>query len=903
MDSKNVNIIIDGQSISTRSGMRLLDAAREHGIDIPSLCYKKHMLPLDSCRMCVVRVKGLAGLKSSCSLVVEEGMDICSMDDEIEAVRRTTLELILADHDYDCSICHQAGECTLQDLAYRYQIDAQGCRDFRAVEDRPVVEPDVTSPVLEFDPGKCIRCGICIQACSELQGKHVLDFMDRGMQVFPSPEYWTWKESSCDGCGECVQNCPTAALTEKPVNGRFRISDIDKRVRTSCGYCGVGCQMDLWVRNNQVVKVRGAGADVLPNRGRLCVKGRFGYQFLGSRERLRVPLIRKKGTFCEVSWEEALDYTAQKLAEIRDESGPDSLAGLASARCTNEENYIFQKFFRAAVGTNSVDHCARLCHAPTVAGLVRAFGSGAMTNPIEDLAGADCILVTGANVSETHPVTATYIRNARDRGAQIIVIDPRKIDLIQGSTLWLRPKSGTDVAWINGLIHIILEEGLADREFIRTRTDNFVALEEAVKPFTPRVVEDISGISEKQLRQAARLYGAASKSSIVFAMGITQHITGTDNVLSLANLAMVCGQVGRASTGVNPLRGQNNVQGACDMGGLPNVFPGYQHVSDPEIRLKFETAWGRAPLAAKTGLTVMEMMNSASEGRVRGMMIMGENPMLSDPNLNHVEASLKALDFLVVQDIFMTETSALADVILPAAAFAEKEGSFTNTGRRVLRVRKAVEPPGESRADWQILTEISTRMGYPMAYKNSSQIMKEIASLTPIYGGISYERLEDENLQWPCPSQEHPGTPFLHKEQFSRGKGLFHPVDYIPPAERPDKEYPFVLSTGRLLYHYHTATMTRRSEALNDFAPSAYGEINGEDLDRLGAGEGDLLKVTSRRGEIVVPARKSDRVAPGVLFIPFHFHESPVNRLTNDALDPASKIPELKVSACRVELV
>jgi formate dehydrogenase alpha subunit len=661
--------------------------------------------------------------------------------------------------------------------------------------------------------------------------------------------------------------------------------------------------MDLWIRNNSIVRVRGAGPEVLPNKGRLCVKGRFGYEFLNSPDRLKTPLIKEDGVFRDASWDEALDLCARRLGDIRDQSGSRALAGLASARCTNEDNYIFQKFMRTALRTNSVDHCARLCHAPTVAGLVKAFGSGAMTNPIGDLAGADCILITGSNVSETHPVTATYIRNARDRGAKIIVIDPRKIDLIHGSYLWLRQKSGTDVAWINGLIHIILEEGLADRDFIESRTENFSALEEAVKSFTPQRVEEITGIPADKLRLAARAYGGAEKSAIVFAMGITQHITGTDNVLSLANLAMVCGQVGRPSTGVNPLRGQNNVQGACDLGGLPDVFPGYLSVTDPAVIQKFSRAWGVDHLSDESGLTVMEMMNAASEGRVKGMIIMGENPMLSDPDLTHVESSLRNLDFLVVQDIFMTETTALADVVLPAAASAEKDGTFTNTGRRVLRVRKAVDPPGEVKQDWQILCALSSRMGVPMNYSDASRIMDEIASVTPIYGGITYGRLEKEDLQWPCSSTDHPGTPYLHKETFSRGKGVFHPVDFIPPAEQPDREYPFILSTGRMLYHYHTATMTRRSEALNAFAPSAYGEINGEDLAALGGGNGDLLRVTTRRGEIKIPALVSDRVPPGVIFIPFHFYESPANRLTNDALDPVSKIPELKVAACRIALV
>ena len=898
-----IQIEIDGKKISCEKGRNLLEVARDNSVDIPSLCYLKQLQASGSCRMCVVEIEGMKGYKSSCTTEVQDGMVVTAFSDEIEKVRRTTLELLLSDHDFDCSVCHQNGECGLQDLAYRYQIGTELNRHLDDIENPPVIKPDGSSPVLIFRPGKCIRCGHCIASCRDIQGKGVLDFMDRGINAYPSPEYTRWKLSSCDGCGECVQNCPTGALREKPLNGQYRLMDLDRVVRTTCGYCGVGCQMDLWIKNNQVVRVRGAGhSAMLPNRGRLCVKGRFGYEFLNSPERLTTPLIREGDGFREASWEEALSLVAQKIGDIRERKGAEALAGLSSARCTNEENYIFQKFIRAGLGTNSVDHCARLCHAPTVEGLVKAFGSGAMTNPIDDLAGADCILITGSNVSETHPVTATYIRNARDRGAKIIVIDPRKIDLVQRAHLWIRQKPGTDVAWINGMIRIILKEGWADRDFIAGRCENFEALEKAVESFTPRRVEEISGIPAEKLREAARVYATSEKSAIVFAMGITQHITGTDNVLSLANLAMVCGQVGRPSTGVNPLRGQNNVQGACDLGALPNVYPGYQSVEDPAVRDKFHRAWSVDSLSGRTGLTVVEIMQAAFEGRVRGLYIMGENPMLSDPNLSHVEESLKKLEFLVVQDIFLTETALLADVVLPAAAFAEKEGTYTNSGRRIQRVRKGVEPPGEARQDWDILCDISSRLGYHMSYTSPREIMDEIASVTPQYGGIRYDRLDGEGLQWPCPDLKHPGTSYLHKNCFARGKGMFHPVDFIPPAEQPDREFPFILSTGRMLYHYHTATMTRRSVPLNKFAPGSYAEIHPLDLKALGGGDGDILTVTSRRGQISVPALMSERVAPGVLFIPFHFAESPANRLTNDILDPQSKIPELKVAACRVEL-
>ncbi len=897
----NVKFTIDGKSISAVAGTNVLDAARENGIQIPSLCYMKELLPSGSCRMCVVQVEGLPAFKSACTLEVREGMVIHTSSPEIEKVRRTTLELLLADHDYDCSVCHQNGECGLQDLGYRYQIGMVLNRRLENVENTHHGKPDGSSPVLIFRPDKCIRCGRCIASCRELQGKGVLDFMNRGIEAYPSPEFVRWKDSSCDGCGECVQNCPTGALREKPLNGQYRKMDLDRIVRTTCGYCGVGCQMDLWIRDNRVVRVRGAEKETLPNRGRLCVKGRFGYEFLNSPERLTVPLIRDGEGFREASWEEALSLVADKLSSIKSESGSSALAGLSSARCTNEENYIFQKFVRACLGTNSVDHCARLCHAPTVAGLGRAFGSGAMTNPIGDLAGADCILITGANVSETHPVTATYIRNARDRGANILIVDPRRIDLTKGASLHLRQKPGTDVAWINGLIHIILKEGWANQDFIRDRTENFEELRKAVEPFTPGKVEEISGIPAADLRKAAEIYALSEKSAIVFAMGITQHTTGTDNVLSLANLAMVCGHVGRESTGVNPLRGQNNVQGACDLGALPNVYPGYQKVDDPEIREKFHRAWAADSLSETPGLTVVEILRAAEKGDIRGMYIMGENPMLSDPNLSHVEGALKNLDFLVVQDIFLTETARLAHVVLPAAAFAEKEGTFTNSERRILRVRKGVDPPGEALPDWEILCDLSTRMDYPMSYDSVKSIMEEIAGLTPQYGGVSYARLESGTLQWPCPDPDHPGTPFLHHNTFARGKGKFHPVDFIPPAELPDREYPLILTTGRMLFHYHTATMTRKSKPLNSFAPGAYAEIHPSDLAERGITDGSAVRIITRRGTIGIPARGSTRVAPGVVFVPFHFAESPANRLTSDALDPYSKIPELKVAACRIE--
>jgi formate dehydrogenase alpha subunit len=897
---EKIRFTIDGRDIEAEKGENLLKIAKQNGFDIPNLCWMEHMLPTGSCRMCLIKINGQRGLKTACTVEIEEGMEVTAFDDEIEGVRRTNLEFILSDHNYDCSICQQSGECDLQDIAYRYQLGSEAISKLNYLTEKPDLEADYSSPVLNYEPDKCIKCSRCITACNVVQGKDVLSFVERGFYMYPSPDFTTWADSNCDGCGECVQSCPTGALVEKPLVSMIRAMDIDTKVQTTCTYCGVGCQVEMWVKNDKVVRIRGINAK--PNNGRLCVKGRFGYEFINNKDRLTTPLIRKNGVLVEAGWDEALDLIASKMMGIRDTYGSDALAGLASARCTNEDNYIFQKFFRASMGTNNVDHCARLCHAPTVAGLGKAFGSGAMTNPVEEFVDSDCILITGTNATETHPVTGTYIRNAAAKGAKILVFDPRKIDIVKDSYLWMRQKSGTDVAWINGMINVIITEGYANDEFIKERTEGYEELKKSVSHYTPERVEEISGIKAEDLREAARVYACSEKSSIVYAMGITQHVTGTDNVLSLANLAMVTGQIGRASTGVNPLRGQNNVQGACDFGGLPNVYTGYQKVADQAVKAKFQKAWNVENLSDQNGLTIVEIMNEAAKGKLKGLYIMGENPMLSDPNLNHVKKALERLDFLVVQDIFLNETTEFADVVLPASSAAEKEGTFTNSDRAILRVRPALSSPGISKGDWEIICDLSKRTGYAMDYADSNAVMEEIAEVTPIYGGISYARLEKEHLSWPCPTSDHMGTTFLHAEKFSRGLGLFTPVDFIPPAEQPNKEFPFILTTGRMLYHYHTATMTRRSTPLMEFAPEGYLEISEQDLRDLGANDGDKLEISSRRGTITAKAKMSDRVAKGVIFIPFHFSESPVNVLTNDALDPQSKIPELKVAACKVSL-
>ena len=890
----DLNITINGRKHITPSGSTILEACLAAGIDVPGLCHHRKLDTAGNCRVCVVEVQGWNSLAPSCVTPVVGGMVISTESKPVVEARKVLVDLLLAANNCDCLVCDQAGDCQLQDLAYELDMDMRSRVFKNTVESLESI--DCSSPVLKYDPSKCIMCTRCIRACSDIQGKGIIAALHRGGLMKVGTGVSEWHNSACDGCGECIQICPTGALSEKDSPGVRHWKA--KVTMTTFAYCGVGCQLDLWVHHNKLVKVE--GADIVPNFGSTCVKGRFGHTFVNRDDRLKTPLIRKNGVLLPATWEEAITLVAKKISAVRDEFGGDAVAGLASARVTNEENYLFQKMMRAAIGTNNVDHCARLCHASTVEALAAAFGSGAMTNSIAELEYAKCILVTGSNTTETHPVIASVIRRAVHRhGAKLIVVDPRKIDLVKDATLWLRPKNGTDVAWLNGMMNVIINENLHDREYIEKRTMDFEAVNQVVKHFTPDRVEAITTIPAEKIKEAARIFAEAEVSSIVYAMGITQHITGTDNVLSIANLSMLTGNTGRRSGGVNPLRGQSNVQGACDVGALPDVYPGYQKVADPANREKFEKIWGRK-LSRDPGLTAMEIIDSVGNGAIKALIIMGENPMVSDPNLNHTGKALDAAEFLVVFDIFLTETAEKADVVLPAASFAEKDGTFTNTERRVILVRKALDAPGEAKADWKIICELSTALGYPMDYSNPSEIMDEIAGVTPIYGGIHHNRIEETGLQWQCPNETHLGTVYLHKGEFKRGRGKFHPVDFIPPAESPDSEYPFILSTGRILFHYHTGSMTRRVDALNEFVSGAYAELHPEDVKRLGLVHGGPVRLKTRRGEIETVVRSTEMVAAGSVFVPFHFAEAAANVLTNDALDPKAMIPELKVAACQV---
>ena len=908
-------IFINGNELLFTIGETILDVAKRNHIDIPTLCHLKGATPTGACRICVVEVAGSQTLLTACTTPATNGMAVKTESPAVVAARRQIIELMLSSGNHNCAIrtgndaewselqvkvahedmsgelCPVWGDCRLQDLAYRYQVSTE------YVDSQPTrYLMETVNPFIVRDFSRCIQCGRCVQACNDIQVNNAIHFGYRGKDAkIVTFGDRALKDSDCVFCGECVQACPVGALVEKDVRYTVRPWETQK-VRTTCSYCGVGCQLYLHVKENRVVKV--SGVDAAPNHGSLCVKGRFGYHFIGSPNRLTQPLIKENGSFREASWDEALGYVAQRLSAIRDSSGPDSIGVLTSARMSNEDNYVAQKFARSVLKTNNVDHCARLCHASTVAGLAASFGSGAMTNPIGDLSKADVILVTGSNTTETHPVTSTYIKRAVRFGkAQLIVVDPRDIPLSRHAVLKLTQKPGTDVAWINGLMHVILKENLHDEQFIKTRTDGFDAFKKALEPYTPDAVSQITGIPADQIVDAARLYGQAGVGNIVYCMGITQHSTGTDNVKALANLAMLCGNLGIDGGGVNPLRGQNNVQGACDMGCLPNVYSGYQPVTDTAAAQKMAAAWNTTQLSEKMGLKATEMIPMAQSGDIKALYIIGENPMVSDPDLNHVQKSLQNLDFFVVQDIFLTETAQLADVVLPATCFAEKAGTFTNTERKVQRIRPAVPPPGEARDDWAITSALATRMGVPMQYADAEAVFGEISQVTPSYGGISYPRIDDDGLVWPCPTSDHPGTPVLHIGKFTSGLGKFHAVEFIPPAETPDEHFPFTLTTGRLLYHYHTGTMTMKSDDLNERAPECRIEIADSDASRLGIANGEMLSIRSRRGTIQARATLTPAIMPGTVFIPFHFASAAANRLTHAALDPVCAIPELKVCA------
>lgn len=892
-----VTMSIDDQQITVLEGTTLLEAASMLGIEIPTLCHLKELAPDGSCRMCVVEVEGgrKGGLITACTAHCKEGMVIQTSSQKVNDSRRFILDLLLSNHKLECFSCGKNGDCRLQDYCLEYGLDETSFKEGKRM---PCHQEDTTNPFFNYDPEKCILCRRCSRVCQLRQGRDVISISKRGFDTKMTPSYGaSFDESLCESCGNCVSVCPTGALVSKE-HQSYRAWET-KKVQTTCPHCGTGCQMNLIVKGNQLVGVEPANGPA--NKNLLCVKGKFAsYKFVGANDRLTDPLIKRNGIFEPATWEEALTLVADKFNQLKADYGGDSLAGFSCSRSINEDNYVFQKMIRAAFGTNNVDNCARVCHSASVHGLAHTLGSGAMTNPIADITtDVDVILLVGSNPTEAHPVVGAQIRQAIQNGAKVIVVDPRKIDLVKDSALHLQVKAGTNVAFANGMMHVILKEGLADSAFIEQRTEGFAELERLVAEYTPEKVAEICHINAADLITAARMYGKAEKAPIIYCLGVTEHSTGTEGVMSMSNIAMLVGKIGKPGCGVNPLRGQNNVQGACDMGCMPYDFPGYQKVANPDVIKKFEEAWG-VPLSMKTGLTSTQVLPAATEGKIKGLYIFGEDPIVTDPDTNHVRKALEKLDFFVVQDLFMTETAAYADVVLPGISYAEKEGTFTNTERRVQRVRKAVEPKGNAREDYAIFCEVMTRLGYPCHYDSAEQIMQEIAELVPSFGGINYSRLEAEGLQWPCRTAEDSGTSIMHVEEFTRGKGLFMAIPYKKSRELPDESYPYLMSTGRMLYHYNTRAMTGRTEGINKIANRSYIEINTVDADRLGIEEGDKVKVSSRRGTIETYAAVGDRVFPQEVFMTFHFPDGNVNELTIAEFDDIAIIPEYKVCAVNI---
>ena len=885
-----LNIIIDDQKLVVDKGMTILEASLSNDIYIPNLCYDPDLKPVSVCRLCMVDVEG-KGLTISCQAPVEQDMIVRTHSPEVDKVRKKIAELLIVNHLPDSSRSNKDEKNKLVKIAAYLGIKKKDLMPFRKPDKK--INIDTSNPFFDRDLNKCVLCGICVRTCEEIERLGAIDFIYRGYDTtIGTFANMPLKESTCESCGECLVRCPTNALRPK------KFETPEREVKTTCVYCGVGCGIYLGVCNNKIIGIRG-DRDNPVNKGVLCVKGRFGYDFIHHPERLTSPLIKKNNKFVKVSWEKALDLIAEKFSHCKGEN----FATLSSAKCTNEENYLLQKFTRTVMATNNIDHCARLCHAPTVAGLVQSFGSGAMTNSISEISRAACILAIGTNTTAAHPVIALKIKEAKEKGATLIVANPKEIDLCRHADIFLQHQPGSDVALLMGMMRVIVDEGLLEEAFIEKRCENFQAFKESLNNFDLGFVQKTTGVPKEKIIKAAQIYATKKPSAIFYAMGITQHTHGTDNVLATSNLALLTGNIGKPSTGVNPLRGQNNVQGACDLGALPNVYPGYQKVDNLDVKKKFESAWG-CSLSDKAGLTHLEIFDAIYNKKIKILYLMGENPVLSEANAKHVKAALKKLEFFVAQDIFLSETAKFADVVLPAASFAEKDGTCTNTERRIQRVRKAIEPIAEARPDWWIICEIAKRLkARGFDFTHPSQVMDEITSVTPSYQGISYARIEDIGLQWPCTSSKHPGTQFLHANKFATksGKARFMPLEYKPPAELPNNRYPFILTTDRSLYLFHTSTMTRRVKGLDELNSQELLNINPNDAAELGINDGEMVQVISRRGKVKVRTKLTDICTPGVVSMTFHFAESPTNIITNSAMDPVAKIPETKVCAVQIK--
>src|SRR5580692_10121044 len=957
-----VTLTIDGREVTAPEGATIWQAAKAAGVDIPVLCHDERYDPVGVCRMCVVDV-GAPAFAASCVRACEDGMTVRTATPELERSRAVLTELLLADQPERAADPKQTttADNELLALADRFGVAREDGLPLGGGRGT-----DLSNPVIAVDHDSCILCDRCVRACDDIQGNDVIGRSGKGYATRIAFDLNDpMGESSCVTCGECVAACPTGALTNKPIRGvpiRPR-SELDP-VQTVCPYCGVGCALTYHVDRERGAIAFADGREQPGSQSRLCVKGRYGWDYAASPQRLTTPLIRREesypkgalsadvrgemaaggpavGTadghgladdggpgekrrggkrgrkpgglvdyaevlphFREATWEEALDQVARRLTEIYAAGGPGAIAGFGSAKCSNEEAYLFQKLIRTGFHTNNVDHCTRLCHASSVAALFEGIGSGAVSTTYGDVINAEVAIVTGSNSTANHPVASSFFKQARRNGTTVIYIDPRADKMADHADIFCQLKPGTDVAFYNGVMHEVIRLGLTDEEFIASRTSNYEALKATVKNYPPERAAQISGIDAAVIRQVAKAWGEAGAGVIFWGMGIFQHTTGTDNARCLIAMCGITGNIGRPGSGLHPLRGQNNVQGASDMGLIPMYYPDYQKAEDPGVKARFEQAWGTADLDPVKGLTVTEIIGSALKGGVRGMYMLGENPFLSDPNINKVRKALSALEFLVVQDIFPTETAEFADVILPASSYLEKDGTYTNTDRRVQLGHKVLDTPGQARVDWEVVQDIANRVGLDWRYASPREVFEEIVAVMPNYANLSYDNLGSTGKLYPNPDPEHSdGTVVMFGETFKTDDGLAHlvPAEWMPAKELPSDEYPIILSTGRLLQHWHTGSMTRRSYALDAISPRAEMYLHPDDAAGLGLADGSPARVTSRRGTIVLATRYSYRESRGSCFIPFHFREAAANLLTIDEIDPFGKIPEFKFCAVRIE--
>jgi len=902
--AEDVTLQIDGMPVTVAKGSSLMRAAMEAGVRVPKLCATDSLEPFGSCRLCLVEVEGRKGFPASCTTPAEQGMKVRTQTPRLQELRKGVMELYISDHPLDCLTCSANGDCELQDMAgvtglrnVRYGFDgANHLKD----------KKDESNPYFTYDPSKCIVCSRCVRACEETQGTFALTISGRGFESRVSAgQDQPFMESECVSCGACVQACPTATLQEKTV---IMLGQAEHSAITTCAYCGVGCGFKAEMKGNEVVRMV-PWKDGKANEGHSCVKGRFAWGYATHKDRITKPMIRRKITdpWQEVSWEEAIGYAAGEFRRIQAAHGKDAVGGITSSRCTNEEAYLVQKLIRAAFGNNNVDTCARVCHSPTGYGLGQTFGTSAGTQTFKSVEKADVIMVIGANPSAAHPVFASRMKKRLREGARLIVVDPRQIDLVQSphvqADFHLQLRPGTNVAVITALAHVVVTEGLLAADYIGERCDEksfrewkaFVERPEN----SPEALEATSGVPAEQVRGAARLYATGGNAAIYYGLGVTEHAQGSTMVMGIANLAMATGNVGREGVGVNPLRGQNNVQGSCDMGSFPHELPGYRHISDSTVRAQFEGAWG-VELNPEPGLRIPNMFDAALSGSFKGLYCEGEDIVQSDPNTQHVAASLMAMECIVVQDIFLNETAKYAHVFLPGATFLEKDGTFTNAERRISRVRK-VMPPLAGYADWEVTQLLSNALGYPMHYTHPREIMAEIAALTPTFHGVTYEKIDRlGSVQWPCnENTEEAGTPIMHIDRFVRGKGRFIITQYVPSDEKVTRRFPLLLTTGRILSQYNVGAQTRRT-ANNQWHSEDRLEIHPHDAQDRGIQDGDWVGVQSRAGDTVLRATVTERIQPGVVYTTFHFPESGANVITTDSSDWATNCPEYKVTAVQV---